>query len=233
MLVERGLERIMKKHKDRAIILSRVNYGERDRILTLFCKEHGKVSVFAKSVRAQKSQLAGGIELLSESEVSFIDGKSNLKTLTGARLSVHFDKLAREMHRMNQAFVYIKAINSIIEDGTGQEYYQPLLGAFKALNDSSYDPRIVDIWFNLQILRLSGSAPNLRLTDKDGEQFEFDYDSQQFIPRDNGAFTRNDLKLLRLCITLPKPPKIENQLGSEDRLQILTQTLLKSGVTEV
>lgn len=223
----------MKQHKDHAIVLTRVDYAERDRILTLLCQEQGKISVLAKGVRAQKSRLAGGIELLSESEITFIDGKTNLKTLTGARLSVHFNALVGDMRRMNQAFGYIKSIHKITEDGTGQEYYQPLLTAFMGLNDSLYDPRIIDIWFSLHVLRLSGSSPNLEVESGSALRFDFDFDTQQFIGREGGAFTQNDVKILRVCMQQSKPPKIQNQLGSEDRLQTLLRTLLKTNVTEV
>jgi DNA repair protein RecO len=224
----------MNTSKDLAIVLSRVDYGERDRILTLLTRTHGKVSVLAKGVRSQKSRLAGGIELLSEAEVSFIEGRTNLKPLTGARLKTYFKEIVKDMRSMQLAFDAIKAVNKITEEGTGQEYYPFLLGSFAALNNPAYDPRVVEIWFSLHILRLSGSAPNLRLdSETETKEFEFDYDHQQFIPREGGNFTKNDLKLLRLCITQPKPPKIQNQLGSEDRLQTLARTLLKSNVTDV
>lgn len=221
----------MKQYKDHAIVLSRVDYGERDRILTLLCEEQGKISVLAKGVRAQKSRLAGGIELLSESEVNFIDTRSNLRTLTGARLRVHFSALASDMRRMNQAFSFIKTINGITEEGTGQELYSALLEGFNALNDPSRDARVVETWFNLQILHLSGSVPNLEAGEADA--YEFDYDSQSFVAREEAAFTKNDLKLLRLCISQTRPPKIQQELGSEDRLQALTHTLLKMNVVEV
>ncbi len=221
----------MKQYKDHAIVLSRIDYAERDRILTLLCEEQGKVSVLAKGVRAQKSRLAGGIELLSESEVNFIDTRSNLKTLTGARLRVHFSDLARDMRRMNQAFSFIKTVNGITEEGTGQELYLTLLEGFAALNDPSRDAHVIEIWFNLQILYKSGSVPNLAAGAADS--YEFDYESQSFIARDKGAFTKNDLKLLRLCVSQTRPPKLSNELGSEDRLQSLTRSLLKMNVTEV
>ena len=223
----------MKQHKDRAIILARVDYGEKDRILTLLCQEQGKVSVLAKSVRAQKSRLAGGIELLSESEVSFIDGRTNVSPLTSARLRVHFDRLAGDIHKMQQAFGFIKTVNEITEEGTGQEYYQALLNGLTALNDDVYDPRLVETWFNLQMLHLSGSAPNLQIQNETSEHFEFDYDNQKFIPSEQGTYKKNDLKLLRLSVSQSKPPKIQDELGSEDRLLGLTRTLLKINLTEV
>ena len=226
----------MKQHKDRAIILARINYGERDRILTLLCQQAGRVSVLAKSVRSEKSRLAGGIELLSESEVTFVDTRSNLKTLTSARLRVHFDGLTRDMMRMNQAFGYIRVINGIVDDSAGQEYYSTLLTALVTLNDKSYDAQIVDIWFNLRILKQSGSEPNLRVEttgEIERENFNFDYDHQRFVTDANGQFSRNDLKLLRLCMSQNQPPKLQNRSGSVERLQALTRALLKTNLTEL
>jgi DNA repair protein RecO len=223
----------MKNHKDHAIILSRIDYGERDRILTLLCRDHGKISALAKSVRSEKSRLAGGIELLSESEVSFVEGKSDLKTLTGARLLQYFDKLTGDMQRMQQAFGFMKIVNDISDESAGQEYYPVLLAGLGALNNSSYNPKVVEVWFNLNLMKLSGSEPNLQLGGAEGEFYSFDYDKQQFMASSSGAFTRNDLKLLRLCLTQPKPPRLQKELGSEDRLQALVRTLLKSNLTEV
>lgn len=224
----------MRSRNDKAIVLSRVNYGERDRILNLLCREAGKISVLVKGVRAEKSRLAGGVELLSESEISYIDGKSNLKILTGARLRVHFGSLAKDMGRMNRAFSFIKAVNGIAEEETGQEYYSILLTGMASLSNLSYDARIVDIWFSLQCMRQSGSEPNLNLENRDeASNFEFNYDKQQFEANPTGIFTKNDLKLLRLALTQEKPPKLQKELGSEDRLDSLIRTLLKSNLTEV
>ncbi len=224
----------MKQYKDRAIVLSRVEYGERDRILTLLCQQRGKVSVLAKGVRSEKSRLAGGIELLSESEVSFVEGRSTIMALTSARLRQHFGELSKDIRRMQRAFAHLKVIYSIADDNTGQDYYETLLTSLSSMNDSSYDVRLVDAWFNMRVLHISGSEPNLQLDmGSTAEKFEFDYDQQQFKPSAGGLFSQNDLKVLRLCVTQPKPPKLQKELGSEDRLQQLTQTLLRSNATEL
>ena len=224
----------MKQYKDRAIVLSRVDYGESDRILTLLTKNHGKISVLAKSVRAQKSRLAGGIELMSESDIIFITGRSEIKTLTSARLLTHYANIVKHPKKLKLAYDYLKIINKITERDTGQEFYVFLATAFNSLDSESLDERIVDVWVGLHILRLSGSAPNLRVAETaEAVNFEFDYDLQQFKSRQGGAFTQNDLKLLRLCITQSKPPKIQNDLDTLDRLQSLVRSLLTFNVTEV
>lgn len=222
----------MRQHSDRAIVLTRIDYSERDRILTLLCRNAGKISVLAKGVRAQKSRLAGGIELLSESDVSYVEGRSSLMTLTAARLHQHFGNVTSDVRHMQQVFSHIKTVNTVIDDDAGQEYYPLLVSAMAALNDSAYDRRIVDIWFNLQILQLGGSAPNLNVSG-DEDNFEFNYDAQQFMASPGGLFTRNDLKVLRLCLSGARPPRLSSALGSEDRLQLLLQALLKSNATEL
>ena len=58
----------MKVERTRAIVLKRTNYGEADRILQLLTT-YGKRNVIAKSVRREKSRMAGGIELFSICEV--------------------------------------------------------------------------------------------------------------------------------------------------------------------
>ncbi len=224
----------MKQIHDSAIVLSRIDYGERDRILTLLCREHGKRSALAKGVRSQKSRLAGGIELLSESEVGLIQGKGSLTTLTSARLKVHFANLVTDVKRMQRAFAYLKAIGQVADEEAGQEYYELLLVALTSLNDLSNDIRMIDLWFNLQLLTISGSAPSLLLeVADDASQFEFEFDSQCFVQRNNGPFGRNDLKVLRLCATQPRPPRLQTALGSEDRLVTLVQAITKMNLTEL
>ncbi|MDD4753342.1 MAG: DNA repair protein RecO, partial [Desulfitobacteriaceae bacterium] len=44
-----------------ALILRARDYGEADKILTLYTREQGKVSAIAKGVRKPKSRLRGGV----------------------------------------------------------------------------------------------------------------------------------------------------------------------------
>lgn len=222
----------MKQHKDLAIVLSRVDYGEKDRILTLLSKSEGRISLLAKGVRSQKSRLAGGIELLSESEVCFIEGRSSLMTLTSARLIIHYGNLVSDIKRMQQAFSNLKLVNSIIDDSSGQEYYEILKTSLASLNDPAFDARVVNVWFNLQILKIEGSSPNLAVEGEKGKSFEFSYDDQNFFLKNNGQFKVNDIKLLRLCSSSPKPPRLSGQIGSEDLLQSWSQNLVKQNISD-
>lgn len=222
----------MRQVVDQAIVLSRVDYAERDRILTMLARESGKISVLAKSVRAQKSRLAGGTELLSTSDITFIDGKSDLKPLTGARLHTHFGSITSDMQRMQQAFDALKLINKLSEIGGGQEYFDVLVRVLETLNDSTYDPRLIDIWFGVQLLSRAGTMPNIK-PDTDARSFMYDHSKQEFTADPAGVYSLNDLKLIKLSATQSKPLKLQAPSGSEDQLQALIKLLLKSNLTEV
>lgn len=223
----------MKQIVDQAIVLSRIDYAERDRILTLLTRNHGKVSVLAKSVRGQKSRLAGGTELLSTSDVTYIEGKSELKPLTGARLINHYGSITADLQRMQIAFEALKIVNKLSEEGGGQEYFDSLATLFASLDDSTYDIRLIQIWFGIQLLSRAGTMPDIMAPNDKKSRYEYDHDTQAFVQKDNGTYGLNDLKLLKLSMTQSKPLKLQSESGSEDQLLLMIKLLLKSNLTEV
>ncbi len=214
----------MNQYKDTAIVLSRIEYGERDRILTLLTREHGKITVIAKGVRAAKSKLAGGIELFSETEISVVSGRGSMGTLVSARLLRHHGNIVKDLERTSLAYSFLQTLQKMVEDETGQEYYDVLAISLSALGDPEFDYHIVSLWFALHVLRLSGRLPNLAVNK--GESFDFDHDKQQFQPVEGGSFSQNDLKALRLCAKASKPPKLQTPLATTPKLSLFTTSLL-------
>jgi DNA repair protein RecO len=220
----------MKKVVGEGIVLRRVNYGERDRVVTFLTKDSGKISLFAKGVRSQKSKLSAGIELLNVVEIGFIEGKSNLKTLTSTRILEVNNNIVKDISKTNLCFEALKLLNMIIEDNEGREYYQVLKTYLASLNDPGLDLRLVEVWFCLRILTLSGVMPDIIVEPGFGENYFFDYDRQVFVAKESGDFTKNDIKLLRLLRQNPKPIKLTKESGSEDQLLDFAKTLLQNNL---
>lgn len=215
---------------DIAIVLSRINYGEKDRIITLLGKGHGKFRVLAKSVRGPKSKLAGAVEPLSISQVTFVKGKSGAYTLTGARLTHHFDGLSRDVAVMNQSFDMVKTVAKLSEDEEGVEFYEILSAGLEALNDPNYDLALVQAWFNVRILDMSGRLGSF-IDAQRGDLYRFDHDKQCFVVSDQGDFTSNDVKALMLCQKGRKPIKISS--FDAQKVARLSELLLKNSLFEV
>ena len=205
----------MKNISDKMIVLSRSDYGERDRILNVLTASHGKLSVLAKGVRSQKSKLAGGIELFAENAVVLHSSKSDLYILTSAKMERYFGKIAKDVEKTGFVYECLKLINKLVPTGSGSEYFLALKNLLYTLDKTSIPLLQVKIWFWLKVLNNTGSSPNFKTDEKgkklvEGQKFSFDHDKQCFIARNNGSYSSDHIKLLRHLAAADKPKMIGN-----------------------
>lgn len=191
------------------IVLSRTNFGEADRIITMLTPDQGKVRLMAKGVRKIKSKLAGGIELFSVSNISFIPGKRDISTLISSRLHKHYGQIAKDINRTMLGYELLKRIDRATEDATEPEYYDLLKTTLEAL-DAKVQEELLELWFDAQLLKLAGHQPNL-VTDSRGQRLQldqlytFDFENMSFVQADQGLLTPAHIKFLRLAFGLPEP----------------------------
>lgn len=191
-----------------AVVLARVDYQEADRILTLMTKDHGKISVLAKGVRRIKSRLAGGIELFSISEITYIESKKELHTLISARLETYYEKIVTNLDRTQFGYQVLKTVHKLTDTNAEDEYYTMLTLIFEQLNDFTVPLELIDGWFAMQLLELLGQAPNLQ-SDTNGERlkadqrYNFDFEAMSFVPYPNGVYAADHIKIMRLALTHP------------------------------
>ena len=210
------------------IVLSRTDYAEADRILTFLTPDQGKVSAIAKGVRKQKSKLAGGIELFSVSDISYIIGRKEISTLISTRLVKHYCDIVKDMDRTNAAYEAMKMINKATEDKPETEYFNLLRTALESLNDAAIDLGLINAWLAAQLLRLAGHTPNLR-TQGDGQKlqtgqsYDFNFDNMNFEPGE--AFSSDQIKFLRLLFSENQPAVLQRVKGSARLANHLQGTL--------
>lgn len=209
----------MKQVVTQAIVLSRTDYGEADRIVTLLTPDHGKLSLLAKGVRRVKSKLAGGIELFSISSITFARGRGEVGTLMSSRLEKHYAHIVEDLDRTMLGYELIKELHKITEDEPEPEYFVLLEQTFKALNDATLPTNLIRFWFLAQLLRLGGHTPNLQ-TDNTGQKltigkmFIFDFDQMCFNEAGQGKYTAGHIKFLRLGFAAHSPRILAQVEGS-------------------
>jgi len=195
-----------------AIVLARTDYGEADRIITLLTPVDGKLRLIAKGVRKVKSKLAGGIELFSVTNVTYIKGRGDIGTLVSARLVTHYGHIVQNIDRTMLGYELIKQLHKATEDETEADYFHVLVEGFTALDHASIDLDLIRLWFSAQLLRLDGHTPNLQ-TEPDGtklvatQRYEFSFDDTAFISRPDGAYGADDIKFLRVVFS-GNPPGV-------------------------
>jgi DNA repair protein RecO (recombination protein O) len=195
------------------IILSRTDFGEADRIITLLTPDHGKLRLLAKGVRRVKSKLAGGIELFSVSSITFVKGRGEIGTLVSTRLFKHYAHIVTNLERTLLGYEFIKRINKVTEDQPEAAYFELLNQSFAALDDLNQPLSLIALWFELHLLELAGHTLNLQ-TDDQGKKldatqtYNFNFDRMAFGPAPNGRFQANHIKLLRLVSSRQSPAGI-------------------------
>ena len=226
----------MKQLVTRGIVLARTNYGEADRIVTLLTPDHGKLRLMARGVRKARSKLAGGIELFSVSDISFIRGRGEIGTLTSSRLRQHYGRIVADLDRVQLGYELIKLLNRATEDEPELEYFTLLDQAFQALDDPAVGLDLIRLWFESHLLRQAGHTPNLR-TDTDdqkltaGHAYNFDFDAMAFAPHEGGNFNADHIKALRLLFSGHPPPDLQKVQGIDVLLPViapLIRTMLTS-----
>jgi DNA repair protein RecO (recombination protein O) len=210
------------------IVLRRTNYGEADRILTILTPDQGKIRLLAKGVRKIKSKLAGGIELLSINDLSYMPGKGQLGTLISSRLLTNFGSIISDVTRTMYAYEVLKLIDTATEDAPDAEYFHILAKALEAINEPSLLLNWIRIWLCLHLLALNGHAPNLR-TDAAGKhldpekKFTFSFEHMAFVEHTAGMFDARAIKLLRLAAAASNPVVLAKVTGAESLLEPLSQ----------
>lgn len=220
----------------KGIILSRTNFGEADRIITMLTPDHGKRRLMAKGVRKERSKLAGGIELFSVSNITFIPGRGDIDTLISTRLIRHYGHIVENVERTMLGYELLKRLNRATEAGADAEYFVLLQSTFDALDTQTLNGQLVETWFNGRLLKLAGHQPNLT-TDATGaklaaqQTYSFDIDKMAFAPKQQGRYQDRHIKLLRLLFGVADPQPLQNIKDAETVLpdcQQLMSSLLKT-----
>jgi DNA repair protein RecO (recombination protein O) len=100
-----------------AVILKRIDFGEADRILTLFTPTRGKLHAIAKGTRRPVSKKAGHLELLNRSQLQLALGR-NLDIITQAEGRENFLHLRGELWHMTCGFYLAELVDRFVADST-------------------------------------------------------------------------------------------------------------------
>lgn len=192
----------MKSDSTVGIVIRRTNYSEYDRIVT-FITPLGQKTALAKGVRKLKSKMAGGIELLSESELVFRYGKGELAILTQARMKTFYQNILADYDRLQFAYEAMKVIDKSSRDIDSKEWFEILKRVLEALNRSEINLALIKAWFYLHVSRLEGEEINL-FSDLDGQAlidnqtYRYDFSENAFVKDPHGQIGSDHIKLLRI-----------------------------------
>lgn len=99
--------------RDRGFVLKRINFGDSDRYITIFTKNHGKIEVLARGVRRITSRRASSVELLNLIEFQAVRSHKNY-VLTEVKLIDSFHELKKDINNIKKVFLMCELIDVVL-----------------------------------------------------------------------------------------------------------------------
>ncbi len=161
-----------------AIVLKRSDFGEADRLLTLYTPDIGKIRAIAKGARKPSSRKSGHVELFTHSALLLAKGR-NLDIVTQADTLDAFLPLRENLERLGFAYYFAELVDQFAEEGDPSaraERYAPssedgavenqplfdlLLHSLKWLGEEATEPARLARYFELRLLLYVGYRPQL------------------------------------------------------------------------
>ena len=123
-------------YRTEAVVLRRHDFGEADRILTLYSPWRGKFRAIAKGVRRPKSRLGGHVELFTHVNVLVAEGR-NLDIVTQAEAIRPFGRIRDDLWKTAYASYVAELVDRFTEEHLGNEpVFDLLLQAFSYLDEA-------------------------------------------------------------------------------------------------
>lgn len=148
----------MPSYKTEAINLRSRRFSEADKILSVFTRERGKVSVIAKSACKPTSKYGGRLEVFGYNYLLLAAGKS-LDILSQAETIESFHRI-REKEESLEAGLYIaKVLFYFLEERVPREpLFDLMLGCLRLLKQGA-SPASVTRIFDVQLADIEGFLP--------------------------------------------------------------------------
>ncbi len=102
----------MRTFKTTGIIIKRKNIGEADRYITVFTKEHGKISIKAKGVRRITSRRSSHVELLNYGILNLYKGQGT-PVLTEIETCNSFHEIKADLEKTGLAYHLCELIDGL------------------------------------------------------------------------------------------------------------------------
>ncbi len=183
-----------RRYVTEAIVLSRFDYGEADRILTLITPSGGKIKAIAKGIRRQKSRIGGSLEPFAELRLALAMGRT-FEIVTQVSVIHPWLRLRDDLVSFGTASYLAELADGTLEERHSAEAVYVLLKRAYEILDAGMAPGRVARWFEVHLADELGVRPEVDRCVECGRMLEAD-ERYRWMPPLGGV----------LCERCPGPP---------------------------
>ena len=144
-----------------AIVLRHADWGEADRLVTLYAREHGKMRAVAKGARKITSRKAGHLEPLTQVKLQLSRGR-DLFIVTQAETIEAYLPLRESLELTGNDSYAIELLDRFVyeEEGANPTLFRLLADTLKRLAEGG-DPWLAVRYYEMRLLDFLGFRPQL------------------------------------------------------------------------
>ena len=140
-----------------AIVLKRINVGDKDRVYTFLTPDRGRVSAIAKGVRKITSKRSGNLDTLNHVVVSFSESAAGHKAVAEVKLINSFKNVKSSLDRSQVGYYFAELVNkSVNEDSEVPEVFELLRQYLGLLDNEDSNIRFIMNKFEVLLMKALG-----------------------------------------------------------------------------
>jgi DNA repair protein RecO (recombination protein O) len=147
-------------YRTEAIVLRRRDFGEADRLLTLYTRDRGKIRVIAKGARKPQSRKTGHVELFMRTRFLIAEAR-NLDIITQAEMVEAYPALREDLVRTTYASYAVELLDRFTPEEDRNTQLYDLLAEGLRWFAATDQPLLVARFYELHLLQLAGFRPQL------------------------------------------------------------------------
>ncbi|WP_157796474.1 DNA repair protein RecO [Bacillus sp. FJAT-45037] len=146
--------------KVEAVVIRTTDYGESNKIVTLYTRENGKVGVMARGAKKPKSRLAAVSQLFIHGLFLF-QRSGGLGTLNQAEMISSFKEIRSDLFLAAYATYMVEMVDKLTDEKEPNEPLFNLLQQTLMYLDEGIDPDVLLRIFEMKMMAVAGISPEL------------------------------------------------------------------------
>lgn len=144
-----------------ALVLRVTDYNDRDALLTLLTREHGKLTVKARGLRRKNSPLVASCQLLAYGEFTLFEYRGMYTVNEAASIEL-FSDLRRDLPKLSLGTYFAQSAAVIAqEDLPNPELLSLVLNCLHGLSKLNLPEKLVKAVYELRAACIAGYSPDL------------------------------------------------------------------------
>jgi DNA repair protein RecO (recombination protein O) len=165
------MPRQLRSFRADAIVLKHLDYGEADRMLTLYTRERGKVRALAKGVRKTRSRKAGHLEPFTRASLQLATGR-HWYVVSQAEAHDTFNLLRESLEAIGYGSYVVELVDKFtLEEEPNEPLFRLLAQTLSRLNNDHPSDHVVR-YYEIRLLDYLGFRPELSHCVVSGEEIK-------------------------------------------------------------